>query len=87
MSQPTVRTTKLALAYRRYLNTADTTQFAAEVDQSYSAATLSRLLRRGEVELRRAAALSLGTVGDRQSIEPLGRSLSDSDRRVRHLAN
>ena len=87
VSNPTVRCTRLAIAYRRYLNTADTTAFAAEVDGAYSAATLCRLLSLGEVELRRAAALSLGTVGDRWSIEPLGRSLSDPDRGVRMAAD
>lgn len=87
MSIPTIRTTKLATAYRRYLNSADPTQFAAEVDRAYSAATLSHLLIRGDVELRRAASLALGTVGDRHSIETLGRALSDNDRGVRMAAD
>jgi tetratricopeptide (TPR) repeat protein len=77
----------LAAAYRRYLTTADSPKFAAEVDASYSAATLAALLSRGDVELRRAAALSLGTLGDHDSIEFLGRSLCDSDRGVRLAAD
>lgn len=87
MSTPTVRTTKLAIAYRRYLNTADCTEFASDVNRSYTAATLSHLLARGEVELRRAASLALGTVGDRHSIERLGRALADVDRGVRMAAD
>lgn len=87
MSTPTVRTTKLAIAYRRYLNTADCTEFASDVNRSYSAATLARLLSRGDVELRRASSLALGIVGNRLSIETLGRALADEDRGVRMAAD
>lgn len=83
MSSPLVRTTRLAAAYRRYLSTADSPCFASEVDEHYCAATLSTLLRRGDVEMRRAAALALGMLGDHSSIESLGRSLADADRGVR----
>ena len=87
MTAPLVRTTRLASAYRRYLTTADAPKFTADVDASYSAATLATLLWRGSVELRRAAALVLGTLGDHDSIEFLGRSLSDPDRGVRLAAD
>lgn len=83
VTSPLVRTTKLAAAYRRYLTFADAPQFAAEVDEHYSPSTLATLLSRGDVELRRAAALALGMLGKTQSIEPLGRSLADDDRGVR----
>jgi tetratricopeptide (TPR) repeat protein len=87
VTAPLVRTTRLATAYRRYLTTADSPKFAADVDVSYSADTLIALLSRGDVELRRAAALSLGTLGNHDSIEALGRSLSDDDRGVRLAAD
>jgi tetratricopeptide (TPR) repeat protein len=87
VTAPLVRTTRLAEAYRRYLRSADTPTFASEVDVSYSRSTLVSLLRRGDVELRRAAALALGVLGDRVSIESLGRSLSDPDRGVRLAAD
>ncbi|WP_231741946.1 tetratricopeptide repeat protein [Stieleria varia] len=87
MTSPLVRTTRLAAAYRRYLASADAPQFAAEVDEHYAASTLATLLNRGEVELRRAAALSLGMLGNVNSIEPLGRALCDDDRGVRLAAD
>lgn len=87
MTSPLVRTTRLADAYRRYLRSADSPGFAAEVDESYSRSTLVALLDRGDVELRRASALSLGVLGDQMSIEALGRALSDVDRGVRLAAD
>ncbi len=87
MTSPLVRTTRLATAYRRYLNSANSPQFAAEVDEYYASTTLATLLERGDVELRRASALALGMLGDERSIEPLGRSLSDDDRGVRLAAD
>ncbi|TWT50488.1 Tetratricopeptide repeat protein [Rubripirellula amarantea] len=87
VTAPLVHTTRLAAAYRRFLSTGSSPTFAAQVDESYSAATLSSLLRRGDVELRRAAALSLGMLGDHCSIEPLGRALADEDRGVRFAAD
>ncbi len=87
MYSPLVRTTRLASAYRRYLSSADSPRFAADVDECYSSSTLASLVHRGDVEMRRAAALALGMLGDRSSIEPLGRALSDSDRGVRLAAD
>lgn len=87
MTSPLVRTTRLAAAYRRYLSTADSPRFAAEVDESYSSETLCAMLSRGDVELRRAAALALGMLGDCTSVEVMGRALSDSDRGVRLVAD
>jgi tetratricopeptide (TPR) repeat protein len=66
---------------------ADSLTFASEVDECYTRATLAALLRRGDVEQRRAAALALGMLGDGTSIEPLGRSLADLDRGVRLAAD
>ncbi|MEM9587594.1 MAG: tetratricopeptide repeat protein [Planctomycetota bacterium] len=83
MTSPLVRTTRLVTAYRRYLSSGDATQFASQVDEHYDSPTLCALLARGDVEMRRAAGLALGTLGDRRSVEPLGRSLADPDRGVR----
>ncbi len=83
MTKPLVRTTHLAAAYRRYLSSADSPRFASEVDEHYCSSTLASLLRRGDVELRRASALALGMLGRHAAIEPLGRAISDSDRGVR----
>jgi tetratricopeptide (TPR) repeat protein len=82
-----VRTTRLADAYRRYLRSGDSPSFASEVDHTYTRATLVSLLQRGDVELRRASALALGMLGDKVSIEALGRALSDDDRGVRLAAD
>ncbi len=87
MTAPVLRTAKLVSAYRRYLMTADTPRFANEVASCYSVSTLTRLLNDGGIELRRAAALSLGVLGDRESIENLGRHLGDADRGVRMAAD
>ena len=87
MTSPLVRTTRLATAYRRYLSSADSPSFAAEVNEHYSRATLLSALKYGDVEARRASALSLGILGDTTSIESLGRSLSDEDRGVRWAAD
>lgn len=83
MNSPLLRTTRLAAAYRRYLTSADSPQFASEVDLFYSSSTLSALLHRCDVEMRRAAALALGMLGNGEAVEPLGRALSDRDRGVR----
>ncbi|MEO1616867.1 MAG: HEAT repeat domain-containing protein [Planctomycetota bacterium] len=87
MTSPLVRTPRLATAYRRLLNSSDAPRYAAEVDEHYSPNTLETLLHRGDVEMRRAAAMALGLLGTRQSIEALGRSLSDVDRGVRLVAD
>ncbi|MEM6470829.1 MAG: HEAT repeat domain-containing protein [Planctomycetota bacterium] len=87
MTSPLVRTPRLTTAYRRLLNSSDAPQYAAEVDEHYSPTTLISLLERGDVEIRRAAAMALGLLGTRQSIEPLGRSLADVDRGVRLVAD
>ncbi|MCG8653523.1 MAG: HEAT repeat domain-containing protein [Pirellulales bacterium] len=87
MTSPLVRTTRLATAYRRYLGSADAPRFASEVDEFYSGSTLATMLQRGDVEMRRAAALALGMLGDHTSVQSLGRVLSDSDRGVRLAAD
>lgn len=87
MTSPLVRTTHLTAAYRRFLSSADSTRFAAEVDEHYGVTTLATLVSRGDVEMRRAAALALGMLGDHRTIEALGRALADQDRGVRLAAD
>ncbi len=87
MTSPLLRTTRLTAAYRRYLDSADAPRFATEVDEYYSRPTLMTLLGRADVEMRRAAAMALGMLGDRSSVESLGRALCDDDRGVRLAAD
>lgn len=87
MTNPLVHTTRLAGAYRRYLQSANACRFAHEVNEFYTATTLNALLCRGQVEQRRAAALALGMLGDRGSMDTLGRAISDADRGVRLVAD
>lgn len=82
-----VRPTRLVTAYRRYLTSIDAPRYAAEVNRFYSTPTLVAILRRGDTEMRRAAAMALGLLGDHWAIEPLGRALSDPDRGVRVVAD
>lgn len=87
VTTPLVHTTRLAAAYRRYLQSANSCRFAHEVDEHYTPATLMALLRRGETEQRRAAALALGMLGDHRNVDALGRAISDDDRGVRLVAD
>ena len=87
MTTPLVRTTRLVAAYRRYLNTADSPQYAGEVNRYYSTATLLTILFRGDIEMRRAASMALGMLGDHTAIDFLGRALADADRGVRLAAD
>jgi len=87
VSAPLVHTTRLVSAYRRYLDSADAHHFASEVNRWYTSSTLCALLGRSDVEQRRAAALALGTLGDRRCIDRLGRALSDTDRGVRLVSD
>ncbi|MEM8680410.1 MAG: tetratricopeptide repeat protein [Planctomycetota bacterium] len=72
--------------YQRFLRNRDSAQFAHEVLDSYSMATLERLAYQGEPEVRRAAVLALGHLGDFRCNHVIGRALRDSDRGVRLVA-
>ncbi len=87
MTAPLVRTTRLVSAYRRYLTTTDAPQYALEINRYYSNSTLLTILFRSDIEMRRAASMALGMLGDRSAIEPLGRALADQDRGVRLAAD
>ncbi|QDV23538.1 HEAT repeat domain-containing protein [Aureliella helgolandensis] len=80
------RATQYALLlrfYQRYLNDADTARFIASVAGHYSLGTLERLLQSGDIYSRRAAALSLGLIGDANSYSILGPLLRHHDRKLR----
>ncbi|WP_404309246.1 HEAT repeat domain-containing protein [Neorhodopirellula lusitana] len=87
VTTPLVHTTRLASAYRRYLQSADSCRFAHDVDEFYTLSTLKALISRGEVEQRRASALALGMLGDARCVDALGRAISDTDRGVRLVAD
>lgn len=87
VTSPALKVNRLATAYRRFLSTADSAVFAWEVDEHYSQLTLLTLLRRGDSETRRAAALALGILGNQRAISPLARALNDQDRGVRLSAD
>lgn len=76
----------LGAIYDDYLKHHDTARFVAEVTARYTQGTLQRLLAHPSSELRRAAALALGYVGDYASNAALGRALNDRDPTVRLLA-
>lgn len=81
------RTPLLLDFYRRYLDgTAEISSFIKEVRSVYSAGTLERLLASPSVEVRRAAVLALGQIGDFRSNKILAASLRDSDRTTAALA-
>src|SRR5690606_41280314 len=79
---PPVRSTRLVTAYRRYLSDGNAPRYAAAVNRYYWNSSLLAILARGDTEMRRAAALALGMLGDQAAIAPLGRVLSDPDRGV-----
>jgi tetratricopeptide (TPR) repeat protein len=69
------------------LSNADSPQYAGDVNRYYSTSTLLAILSRGDIEMRRAASMALGMLGDHGAIESLGRALADSDRGVRLAAD
>ena len=63
-----------------------TASFLSQVSESYGPGTLQRLARHAEREVRRAAVLALGLLGDYEANHTLGCALLDNDRTVRTLA-
>jgi tetratricopeptide (TPR) repeat protein len=81
-----VRLPYLLTLYQQYLNHQDTSCFVREASSLYSGGTLQRLARHECREVRRAAALALGFIGDYEANHALGHALHDEDRMVRTLA-
>lgn len=76
----------LANLYQQYLDNQDSAGFISKVSQSYLPGTLERLVQHDSRELRRAAVLALGFIGDYFTNHTMGRALLDDDRTVRLLA-
>jgi tetratricopeptide (TPR) repeat protein len=81
-----VRLPYLLNLYQQYLNHQDSSCFVREVASLYTGGTLQRLVRHECREVRRAAALALGFLGDYDANHTLGCALLDEDRTVRTLA-
>jgi tetratricopeptide (TPR) repeat protein len=72
--------------YEEYLDSQDSGAFVQKVSRQYGQGTLQRLALSGLREIRRAAVLALGFLGDYESNHTLGRAMLDDDRTVRTLA-
>jgi tetratricopeptide (TPR) repeat protein len=81
-----LRTPQLLTFYQEYLEKPDSAIFTGRVSARYQPGTLERLAHDGRREVRRAAVLALGLVGDYASNATLGAALVDDDRTVRILA-
>ena len=86
MSTNPPRTPLLSALYREYLDHQDSTALADQVSRRYAPGTLQRLAESQDRQVRRAAVLALGLIGDYAANHTLGRALMDSDRTVRTLA-
>jgi tetratricopeptide (TPR) repeat protein len=72
--------------YEKYLDNQDSAGYIHGVSARYMQGTLQRLARHQFREVRRAAVLALGFLGDYHCNHTIGRSLLDDDRTVRTLA-
>ena len=81
-----LRLPQLLTLYQEYLDVPDSASFSAKVFQRYMPGTLARLAQHGRREIRRAAILALGFLGDYEANAILGAALIDEDRTVRILA-
>ena len=84
-NQP-IRKPTLCNLYQQYLDSQDSAGFISKVSHSYTPATLQRLAEHSQREIRRAAVLALGFLGDYEVNHTLGRALHDEDRTVRMVA-
>jgi len=72
--------------YQQYLVSRGYVGFMLNVRKRYSPSTLQRLASHPKCEVRRAAVLSLGFIGDYAVNHTVGQALRDDDRNVRLLA-
>ena len=86
MSSDSPRTPTMLVLYREYLDDQDSAALISKVSKSYTPGTLARLAEHESREVRRAAVLALGFLGDYDSNHTMGRALHDKDRTVRMLA-
>lgn len=80
------RTPLIASLYARYLEDRDAAALVRKLEGHYTQGTLERLTTHPLREVRRAAALALGFIGDYEANSVMGRALLDGDRSVRMLA-
>jgi tetratricopeptide (TPR) repeat protein len=86
VSTDRVRPPFLLVLYQQYLDHQDSAKFIRQVSQSYASGTLQRLARHRTREVRRAAVLALGFLGDYEANHAMGRAMMDDDRTVRTMA-
>ena len=86
MSNENPRAPCLSELYQQYLDMQDSAAFIATISRRYTQGTLRRLARNYSSEVRRAAVLALGFVGDYSMNHTLGRAMLDEDRIVRTIA-
>ncbi|MCE5266533.1 MAG: tetratricopeptide repeat protein [Planctomycetaceae bacterium] len=86
MNNDPARPPLLLVLYQEHLTLQDTAAFVRKVSKVYSAGTLQRLVRHASREVRRAAVLALGHLGDYEANHTMGCALHDEDRMVRTLA-
>jgi tetratricopeptide (TPR) repeat protein len=77
---------RLLTFYQEYLDRQDSAIFVNKTSQWYTAGALERLVQHGRREVRRAAVLALGFLGQYEANHVLGCALHDEDRTVRTLA-
>lgn len=87
MSNDGPRSPALSILYQAYLDDQDSAAFVDAVSQAYTTGTLQRLAEHESREVRRAAILALGFLGDYDVNPTMGRALHDEDRTVRTLAD
>jgi tetratricopeptide (TPR) repeat protein len=80
------RPPSLLVLYQRYLDQQDSARFSKRVSKCYTSGTLQRLARHSSREVRRAAVLALGFIGNYDANHALGCALLDDDRTVRMIA-
>lgn len=84
--QRCTKTPQLVVWYRNFLDDGKAAAFVSRVATRYSLATLARLARSNDHEMRRASVLALGMLGGAESLDAVGKCLRDSDRCVRMVA-
>jgi tetratricopeptide (TPR) repeat protein len=86
VSTNSARLPSLLGLYQQYLDQQDSAGFCGRVSQRHTPGTLERLSRHPSREVRRAAVLALGLLGNYDANHALGRALLDEDRTVRTIA-
>jgi tetratricopeptide (TPR) repeat protein len=81
-----LRVPRLLGFYQEYLDRPDSAIFIGKISRWYVQGTIERLARHEDREVRRAAVLALGFVGNYEANHTLGCALLDDDRTVRTLA-